>query len=70
MAGQLQVHPYKKTYDELQRSVKRMEIFLDQYYELISDDEKEKIAIMIEGMEKAIRCIPEDYRLTKHHYSK
>jgi hypothetical protein len=66
MAGQLQQHPYLRTFDELQRSIKRMETYLDINSHLLSDGEQEGIRIMIEGMVKAIRQIPSSYKITKH----
>lgn len=70
MAGPLVTHPMTKTFDELQRSLKRMEIYLDQNFSILSDDAKQSVYIMIEGMKKALDQIPEEHRLTKHHYSK
>jgi uncharacterized protein YsxB (DUF464 family) len=66
MAGQLLKHPYYRTFDELQRSIKRMETYLDMNSRILSDDEQESIRIMLEGMQKALRQVPEEYRITKH----
>lgn len=66
MAGALQKHPYYKTFDELQRSIKRMETYLDMNFHLLSDDEKDSIQIMIEKMQVALGQIPDEYRVTKH----
>lgn len=70
MPGHLSVNPMVKTYDELQRSIKRMENYLDMNHLILSDDDKESIQIMIEGMQKAIRQIPEQFRITRHHQIK
>jgi uncharacterized protein YsxB (DUF464 family) len=43
-----------------------MNTYLDMNFKILSDEEKEQIQIMIEGMEKAVRCVPEEYRITKH----
>jgi uncharacterized protein YsxB (DUF464 family) len=66
MAGQLQTHPYFRTFDELQRSIKRMRTYLDMNWDILPDDEKDSIQIMIEKMEVAERQVPEKYRVTKH----
>lgn len=66
MAGHLSVNPLVKTFDELQRSVKRMETYLDMNYMIIPDEDKESIQIMIESMNKALRQIPEEFRVTRH----
>jgi hypothetical protein len=66
MPGHLSTHPFIKSYDELQRSVKRMENYLDTNSAILSDDMQLQIQVMIESMEKAIRCIPESYRVTRH----
>ena len=70
MPGHLQTHPYTKSFDELQRSIKRMENYLDMNHLILSDDDKESIQIMIEGMEKAVRQIPEQFRVTRHYQIK
>lgn len=70
MAGTLQKHPYFKSYDELQRSQKRMNTYLDINSHILSDEEQESIRIMLEGIEKALRQVPQDYRITKHYQYK
>lgn len=70
MPGHLSVNPMVKTYDELQRSIKRMENYLDMNHMILSDDDKESIQIMIEGMQKAVRQIPEQFRITRHYQVK
>lgn len=66
MSGPLQRHPYLRTYDDLDRSIKRMKNYLDTNWELIPEDEKEGIQIMVEKMQVAINQIPEKHRLTRH----
>lgn len=66
MAGQLRTHPYYRTFDEVQRSIKRMETYLDMNSRILSDEEQEGIRIMLEGLHKALRQVPEEYRVTKH----
>jgi uncharacterized protein YsxB (DUF464 family) len=66
MAGHLKTHPYYKTFDEAQRSEKRMRTYLDMNWMLLSDEEKEKIQIMIEALQKAVQQVPEDYQITRH----
>jgi molecular chaperone DnaK (HSP70) len=70
MAGQLNTNPYLKTYDELQRSIKRMETYLNINDHLLSHNEKAALESMINQMNKALDKIPDEFRKTKHHYSK
>jgi uncharacterized protein YsxB (DUF464 family) len=70
MAGHLQIHPFYKSWDELQRTHKRMKNYLDMNFNLLDEEGKERLQIMLEGIEKAMHCVPEDYRVTKHHYTK
>jgi hypothetical protein len=70
MAGQLQTNPYLKTFDELQRSIKRMETYLKLNDDLLKDEEKATLRIMIDNMQQAILQIPVRYKVTKHFYSK
>jgi uncharacterized protein YsxB (DUF464 family) len=65
MPGPIKTHPFMKSYDELQRSINRMNTYLDMYYEIIPDDEKESIQIMVEKMEWAIKQIPDKYRVSR-----
>jgi uncharacterized FlaG/YvyC family protein len=66
MGGVLQRHPYMRTYDESQRGVKRLKTYLDMNFNMLPDEEKERINIITEALEKIIRCIPEEYQLTMH----
>jgi hypothetical protein len=70
MAGQLSTNPFMKTYDELQRSLKRMETYLDINRSVIPAELVNRIERMAEAMEAAIEEIPYEYHVTKHHYSK
>ena len=67
MAGHLQTHPYYRTWDEVQRSTKRMQHHLDTNRDILPTDEQEAISILIESLETALKQVPEKYRLTKHH---
>lgn len=66
MPGQLSSHPFTKSYDELQRSIKRMENYLDTNSMMLTDEMQTQIRIMVESMEKAVRCIPESHRVTRY----
>jgi hypothetical protein len=65
MAGHAKLHPYLKTFDELQRSANRMTVYLDMYKESISIKEKKAILSMVEAINNAIMEIPEQYHLTR-----
>lgn len=65
MAGHSQTHPYLKSYDELIRTNKRMQQYLDTYFEMIPDDEKESIQIMMEKIRVAINQIPKKYHVSR-----
>ena len=66
MAGHLLKHPYYRTFDEAQRSEKRMRTYLDMNWTLLPDDEKERIQVMIEALNKVVRNTPEEYQITRH----
>jgi hypothetical protein len=68
MAGALKTHPYYKSWDELQRSIKRMENYITINGNLLDQKELTAIQFMIHHMKEAIERVPEDYRLTKHRY--
>jgi hypothetical protein len=70
MAGQLNTNPYLKTFDELQRSIKRMETYLNINDHLLSHNEKVALSSMIHHMDVALNKIPDEFRKTKHQYSK
>jgi uncharacterized protein YsxB (DUF464 family) len=70
MAGHLRVNPLVKSFDELQRTEKRMENYLDMFHLTLSDDEKESIQILLEGVKKALKQIPEEFRVTRHFQKK
>ena len=66
MAGTLQQHPYYKTYDEIQRSAKRMQTYLRMNELLLSAKEHDDINMMVEKMEEILDLVPDMYRVTKH----
>lgn len=70
MAGQLQTHSYVKTYDELQRSIKRMENYQEVYKLDISKMEKESLKNLIVLMKQATNQIPEHHRTTRFKRNK
>jgi hypothetical protein len=67
MPGPLQTNPYLKSYDELRRTLLRMETFLDANSFILDDEQQERIRIMCEGIQKAINAIPEEFHVTKWH---
>jgi hypothetical protein len=70
MAGQLQTHPFLKTWDELQRSHKRMQNYLDMNGNLLDAGAKEDINALLTNLENAMDRIPPEYRVTKHYYTR
>lgn len=70
MSGPLTRHPYLKSYDELQRTAKRMRIHRDTNLDLLSKEERHRLDQMIEHTELAIRQIPVSYKITKHYQHK
>jgi hypothetical protein len=70
MAGQLQINPLLKTYDELQRSHKRMETYLNINKHLLDEQAQKNLEEMLFHMDEALLRIPGDFRKTKHQYSK
>lgn len=68
MAGQLRTHPYFKTYDELQRSIKRMKTYREMNETLLEVVDQNRLDKMIEHMEEALSRVPEKYHVTKHYY--
>lgn len=70
MENQLKTHPFQKTFNETSRSINRMNNYLDVFFEELSDDDKERIHKVIEGLEKALNNIPEEHRLTRHEQLK
>ncbi len=70
MAGQLNTNPYLKTFDELQRSIKRMETYLNINDHLLDREGVRSLSEMVYHMQEALVRIPDEFRKTKHHYSK
>lgn len=70
MPGHLRTNPLTKTYDEVQRSIKRLENHLDINHSILSDEQKERIMKMLEGLNKALNQIPQENRVTRHHQLK
>lgn len=68
MAGHLSIHPYFKSYDELQRTHKRLNIYLEMH---VKDDiERQKLQTMIKLLDDVMSYIPNKYKLTKHELKK
>jgi hypothetical protein len=66
MAGPLKTHPYYKTYDELQRCIKRMENYILINKSMLDITEINRIQRMIEHMQESLNRIPEEYHVTKY----
>jgi hypothetical protein len=69
LAGQLSINPYLKSFDELQRTKKRMQNYLDINSHLLSDEEEASIEQLIIFVGQALSLIPQEFRKTKHQYS-
>lgn len=68
MAGHLQIHPYFKSWDEINRSRKRLDVYLEMH---VKDDiERQKLQKMIRLLDEAMTYIPKQYQLTKHELKK
>jgi hypothetical protein len=65
MAGHSKLHPFLKSYDELSRSVKRMETYLAVYGDGMHQEEKEAVQSVIEHLTAAINHIPEQYQVSR-----
>lgn len=70
MAGHLQISPFIKSYDEILRSKKRQQTYLDLNGHLLSEPDRLKLERLIEHLDKALTYIPEEYKLTKHDLRK
>lgn len=58
------------TFDELQRSMKRMQQFLSETESFMDTPTKENYNAMIDSIRYAIQYIPEEYHVTKHRFIK
>jgi hypothetical protein len=65
MAGHLTRHPYLKTFDELERTYRRMETYLDIYADTINEIEKENIRTMITHIKDALSFVPVSYKVSR-----
>lgn len=66
MAGHLQTHPYYKSFDELQRTEKRMTTYLEIHGSNLPLEEVAAIKALIKAVQDAIKCIPFKYHITRH----
>lgn len=58
------------TFDELQRSMKRMQQFLSETESFMDTPTKDKYNAMINNIRCAIQCIPKEYHIKKHKFIK
>ncbi len=58
------------TFDELQRSMKRMQQFLNETESFMDTPTKENYNAMIDSIRYAIQYIPKEYHVTKHRFIK
>lgn len=65
MAGHSTLHPYLKSYDELNRTMNRIKNYENMYKDTISDKEKKEIYFMLEHIELAITYIPKKYHISR-----
>jgi hypothetical protein len=70
MAGHSQLHPYLKSYDELNRTINRIKNYANIYKDTITTKELYDIQTMIESIETAITCIPEQFHVSRYQQFK
>jgi prophage maintenance system killer protein len=70
MPGHLKTNPFLKTYDEAQRSHKRMLTFLETNGFALSKDLQDSVKKIVEALDTVINEIPEEFRVTKHYYTR
>lgn len=58
------------TFDELQRSMKRMQQFLNETESFMDAPTKQNYNEMIDNIRYAIQCIPKEFHVTKHRFIK
>ncbi|PFD30337.1 hypothetical protein [Bacillus thuringiensis] len=58
------------TFDELQRSMKRMQQFLSETESFMDTPTKENYNAMIDNIRYAIQYIPQEYHIKKHKFIK
>ena len=66
MAGHSTLHPYLKSYDELSRTMNRIKNYANMYRDTITNKERNAIETMIEAIDSAILCIPEQYHVSRY----
>ena len=65
MSNQLQTHPLVKTFDELQRSIRRLENYIKMHEMDMSEHLLTKSQRVYNLMQAAVQEIPEEYQLTR-----
>lgn len=58
------------TYDELHRSMKRMQQFLNETESFMDEPTKDNYNAMIDSIRYAIQFIPKEYHVKKHKFLK
>lgn len=58
------------TFDELQRSMKRMQQFLNESETFMDTPTKDNYNAMIDNIRHAIQYIPQEYHIKKHKFIK
>ena len=66
MAGHSTLHPYLKSFDELSRTMNRIKNYANMYRDTITNKERYDIQTMLEAIDSAILCIPEQYHVSRY----
>ena len=59
-------HPVEITYDEMQRSLRRLQQYLNNFRKDLTEEEVKNIQDQMESIEQTIETIPEKYCIPKH----
>lgn len=66
MSGHLSINPFVKSFDELTRSRKRMETYLNVNHHLLSSEQRSRVEGMIENLQQAINYIPDEFQVERY----
>ena len=66
MAGHSTLHPYLKSFDELSRTMNRIKNYSQMYRDTITNKERYDIQELVNAIETAINCIPEQYHVSRY----
>lgn len=69
MAGHLKRHPLERTFDDVQRSVTRLERFIEMYGSMMNEIDVIKYEKSIKNLEQVLSFIPKQYRKTYREWA-